>query len=89
MVNSSLFLNVQNQVGAALRTANLPTVFVQEGGYELNGVGAAVANTLLGFCDPDTAAAIAAAARNDAVPSCETPSPQEQPTNQLESPEVS
>ena len=43
-------------LGAALRRANLPTVFVQEGGYDLARVGHAVGNTLRGFCDPASAA---------------------------------
>ena len=37
-------------IGAALRRCGLPTVFVQEGGYDLARVGTAVANTLAGFC---------------------------------------
>mmetsp|Transcript_54239 Transcript_54239/g.123615 ORF Transcript_54239/g.123615 Transcript_54239/m.123615 type:complete len:167 (+) Transcript_54239:965-1465(+) len=46
-------------LGAALRGLELPTVFVQEGGYDLERCGAAVANTLRGFCDPVAAGAAA------------------------------
>lgn len=38
------------KIGAALRECGLPTVFIQEGGYDLDRVGDAVANTLKGFC---------------------------------------
>jgi len=39
-------------IGAALRQCGLPTVFVQEGGYDINRLGTAVSNTLRGFCSP-------------------------------------
>jgi len=42
------------QIGACLRGANLPTVFVQEGGYDMDRLGRAVADVLTGFCDPTT-----------------------------------
>lgn len=38
------------KVGATLRRVELPTYFVQEGGYDLDRVGIAVSNTLTGFC---------------------------------------
>ena len=42
-------------VGAELRRAGVPTVFVQEGGYDLGRAGAAVAAALRGFCAPPRA----------------------------------
>jgi len=39
-------------IGALLRQLNLPTVFVQEGGYDMSRLGTAVSNTLRGFCSP-------------------------------------
>jgi len=44
-----------SRIGAELRKANLPTIFVQEGGYDLDKVGDAVSNLLRGFCNPATA----------------------------------
>ena len=38
------------EIGKALKTIELPSVFVQEGGYDVERVGAAVANTMRGFC---------------------------------------
>ena len=38
------------QIGTALKDIDLPTVFVQEGGYDIERVGIAVANTMKGFC---------------------------------------
>jgi acetoin utilization deacetylase AcuC-like enzyme len=42
-------------VGAELRRAGVPTVFVQVGGYDLGRAGAAVAAALRGFCAPPRA----------------------------------
>jgi len=50
-----LHLHDYLKLGAALRRADLPTVFVQEGGYDLARVGPAVGNTLRGFCNPASA----------------------------------
>ena len=35
--------------GQTLNWSRLPTVFVQEGGYELETIGSLVVNTLVGF----------------------------------------
>jgi hypothetical protein len=54
-------------------------VFVQEGGYDLEGVGEAVANTMLGFCDPAGSLpneyGVAVAAAVAAAPSDGAPAP--------------
>ena len=31
--------------------ANIPTIFLQEGGYRMDKVGEAAANVVTGFCD--------------------------------------
>lgn len=38
-------------IGTVLRSAGVPTIFVQEGGYDMGKLGTAVANTMLGFCN--------------------------------------
>lgn len=40
------------EIGKTLRQCNVPTVFLQEGGYDMERLGSAVSNTLLGFCNP-------------------------------------
>lgn len=46
----ALQLDDYKHIGAALRSVELPAVFVQEGGYDISRVGTAVTNTMKGFC---------------------------------------
>ena len=38
------------KIGATLREANIPSIFVQEGGYDMDRLGVAVTNIMRGFC---------------------------------------
>jgi acetoin utilization deacetylase AcuC-like enzyme len=67
------------KLGAALRRADLPTVFVQEGGYDLARVGAAVGNTLRGFCDPTSVSGTSSTAAGAAATASVLPRTDELP----------
>lgn len=48
----SLQLDDYLKIGKELRRAEVPTIFVQEGGYDMARLGVAVANVMKGFCEP-------------------------------------
>lgn len=47
-------LETFTEIGRQIRGANLPTLFVQEGGYNLEAIGECVMNVLAGFEDNDS-----------------------------------
>lgn len=46
-----LSLDAYTNMGAFISKLNIPTMFVMEGGYDVNNIGGCVSNVLRGFVD--------------------------------------